>query len=152
MSNLGSQISIGTTTPRVSKSKKRRPRGPCVYCKLRLSCRPRGLCWACYYTPEIRAQIPISNSKYAKRDEPYYRGEDPTPTNAKPGTPEKMKVLEYRANNGLGLFNSKDTLRLPDSLPFSRCANCGNEFIPLDKRVKYCSRECRSNTWLVGGE
>ncbi len=71
--------------------------------------RPRGLCWACYYTPGVRESYPIT-SKYARRgvaDTPAGHTL-PEPTAAKPGTPEKEAVLRERAERGQRLWHPGD--------------------------------------------
>lgn len=70
--------------------------------------RPRGLCWKCYYTPGILDRYPISSSIFAYRS-PVKRGvKYGEPTDALPGTPEKVAVLEKRAQNGEHLFHPDD--------------------------------------------
>lgn len=71
----------------------------CRHCRREKVNRPRGLCWTCYYTPEIRDQYP-STSKFARRGIGNSNCEVPLPaqpTEARPGTPEKVAVLERRA-------------------------------------------------------
>lgn len=72
--------------------------------------RPRGLCFRCYYTPGVRELYP-STSKYAQRgvgngflrDPPL-----PEPTQAKPGTEQKIAVLVDRAAARQQLFHPDD--------------------------------------------
>lgn len=40
----------------------------CRYCNRRRACRPRGLCWKCYYSP-AKHLYPVT-SKYAPKGEP----------------------------------------------------------------------------------
>jgi len=69
----------------------------CRHCSKHNVTRPRGLCWVCYYTPGVRDLFP-STSKYARRG----LGHDgkpsalPSPTDALPGTPEKIRVIAAR--------------------------------------------------------
>jgi hypothetical protein len=38
----------------------------CRHCKIKKSCRPRGLCWTCYYKPGVRELHPCT-SKYSPK-------------------------------------------------------------------------------------
>ena len=70
----------------------------CRHCERNQACRPRGLCWTCYYTPRIRKKYP-STSKFARRGPGavFRLGSPPTaPTQAIPGSPEKIAVLAQR--------------------------------------------------------
>lgn len=69
--------------------------------------RARQLCWRCYRT--ARAQYP-SVSKFAVRGSGIGASgrQLPPPTTARPGTPEKMAVLESRAELGLRLWHPDD--------------------------------------------
>jgi hypothetical protein len=74
--------------------------------------RPRGLCWSCYYTPGVREQFP-STSKFGRRGVDDFYGwpvPPPEPTNAAPGSAEKVAVLERRARLGVSLWHPKDAL------------------------------------------
>lgn len=44
----------------------------CLHCRTRTISRPRGLCWSCYYTPEIKAQYAKEYAD-ALHDDPDYR-------------------------------------------------------------------------------
>jgi hypothetical protein len=82
----------------------------CRHCQKTNSNRPRGLCWACYYTPGVREQFP-STSKFARRGVGNFNVRTklpPGPTNALPGTPEKVAVLEERARLGVSLWHPLD--------------------------------------------
>ena len=82
----------------------------CRHCQKAKANRPRGLCWSCYYAPGVRAKYP-STSKYGHRGP----GLDvsgmvlPDPTDALPGTPAKVRVLEERAAHGQCLWHPLDT-------------------------------------------
>lgn len=41
----------------------------CRHCNTGKVNRPRGLCWACYYTPGVKELYPVT-SKYAPKGEP----------------------------------------------------------------------------------
>ena len=76
--------------------------------------RARGLCWVCYYTPGMRDRFP-STSKYGRRGEGRLIGRRavplPIPTNALPGTPEKIAALATRAAAGEALWHPNDARR-----------------------------------------
>jgi hypothetical protein len=82
----------------------------CRHCNHVKSNRPRGLCWSCYYTPGVRDLYP-STSKFARRGIGDFNGKaplPPEPTDALPGTAEKVSVLEERARLGLSLWHPAD--------------------------------------------
>ena len=81
----------------------------CRHCQKVKSNRPRGLCWSCYYRPGVRDQYP-STSKFARRGVRDFCGKShlPEPTDATPGTPEKVAVLMDRARLGLSLWHPHD--------------------------------------------
>ena len=82
----------------------------CRHCQRVRSNRPRGLCWSCYYTPGLREKYP-STSKFARRGVGDFNGRTATaarPTDAVPGTAEKVAVLEERARLGLSLWHPHD--------------------------------------------
>lgn len=87
-------------------------RPPCRHCRRALVCRPRGLCWCCYYAPGVRDRYPVT-SKYGRRGVgDFYRVAPlPDPTAALPGTPKKVAVLAARAAAGTALFHPKDATR-----------------------------------------
>lgn len=85
----------------------------CRHCGVKRANRPRGLCWACYYTPEISARYP-SLSKYAAR---YYKSRGDTeearplprtPTQALPGSAEKVAIMEARFVQNVDLHHPLD--------------------------------------------
>jgi hypothetical protein len=88
----------------------------CRHCSKARVNRPRGLCWGCYYTPGIRNQYPIT-SKFARRGvaDCYGNVPLPDPTTAPPGTPEKMAVLERRAQNRQALWHPLDARHVGDA-------------------------------------
>jgi hypothetical protein len=81
----------------------------CRHCQKVQSNRPRGLCWSCYYRPGVREKYP-STSKFARRGvgNTNRKGDMPEPTDALPGTPEKVLVLEERARNNQCLWHPLD--------------------------------------------
>jgi hypothetical protein len=85
---------------------------PCRHCRRKPVNRPRGLCWTCYYAPGLREGYP-STSKFAKRgiQSQGRRLATPEPTPYLPGTPEKVAVLEARAEDGEELWHPDDGRR-----------------------------------------
>ena len=88
------------------KKKKRKPRNehlPCVQCGHVPSGRPRGLCWACY------KQGKDSATRTGQRGivRPG-RQHAPRPTDACPGSEEKIRELIARAEAGYYLFHPDD--------------------------------------------
>jgi hypothetical protein len=81
----------------------------CRHCQKVKSNRPRGLCWSCYYTPGVRDLYP-STSKFARRGVADFNGRAkmPEPTNALPGSAEKVRVLQERAQLGQQLWHPLD--------------------------------------------
>ncbi len=89
----------------------------CRHCHRSKSSRPRGLCWACYYTPGIREHYP-SESPFARRGIGNFNGIAPAadyPTDAYPGSEAKIRILIERAGRQQSLFHPLDSIRLaPD--------------------------------------
>jgi hypothetical protein len=82
----------------------------CRHCQRVPSNRPRGLCWSCYYTPGVRELYP-STSKFARRGVGDFNGAArlaAAPTDARPGTPEKVAILCERARLGVSLWHPLD--------------------------------------------
>lgn len=80
----------------------------CRHCHTTKVSRPRGLCWCCYY--RHRDQYP-STSKYARRGAGAFllRSKPPLcPTDAPPGSLEKVAVLSERAALGQDLWHPHD--------------------------------------------
>jgi hypothetical protein len=91
----------------------------CKHCRVGQVNRPRGLCWACYYTPGVRDLYP-STSKFAPHGirDFYGRGALPhAPTAAPPGSPAKVAILEERARMRQQLWHPSDaTMNCPAPL------------------------------------
>ncbi|MHB1425717.1 MAG: hypothetical protein ACYC3I_21320 [Gemmataceae bacterium] len=82
----------------------------CRHCQRVKSNRPRGLCWSCYYTPGVRELYP-STSKFARRGVGDFNGPihlPVQPTEALPGSQEKVAILEERARLGVSLWHPDD--------------------------------------------
>src|SRR5436309_7666683 len=95
----------------------------CRHCQKVKSNRPRGLCWSCYYTPGVRDLYP-STSKFARRGVSDFNGRvqlPARPTEALPGSPAKVAVLEERARLGLSLWHPGDAPLDVEALRESLC-------------------------------
>ena len=82
----------------------------CRHCGCARVSRPRGLCWTCYYAPGVRDRYPVT-SKYGRRGpgNTFLRSKPPLqPTNALPGSLEKVLVLCQRAALGQDLWHVDD--------------------------------------------
>ena len=82
----------------------------CRHCETAPVNRPRGLCWSCYYTPGVRDLYP-STSKFARRGVEDFNGRairTALPTGALPGSPEKVAILEQRAQMRQDLWHPQD--------------------------------------------
>jgi hypothetical protein len=94
----------------------------CRHCHRFKSSRPRGLCWACYYTPGIRDHYP-STSKFARRGLGNFNGDaSPAdyPTDAYPGSEAKIRILMQRAGRQQSLFHPLDSIVIaPDDVNVS---------------------------------
>lgn len=76
----------------------------CRHCGQRKRNRPRGLCYVCYYAPGIRDLY----KAWGKLRREYQGSAEPAPTKARPGSFEKVLVLEARAAMGLSLWSPLD--------------------------------------------
>ena len=92
----------------------------CRHCQKTHASRPRGLCWTCYYAPGVRDLYP-STSKFARRGVGNFNGAAPLPdfpTNAEPGSEEKIQILMARAQRRQALFHPDDaTVTRPQGRP-----------------------------------
>lgn len=82
----------------------------CRHCKEGRPCRPRGLCWPCYYDPAIRE----SYASKVRRGVEDFEGPaalPPVPTRALPGTREKVDIMVERARLGQALWHPHDRVR-----------------------------------------
>lgn len=82
----------------------------CRHCNQSQASRPRQLCWACYNTPGVR-NLYSTTSKFGRRGLGNVNGNRPLPafpTQAPPGSPEKLAVLAERARLNLSLFHPED--------------------------------------------
>ena len=85
----------------------------CRRCRIKKANRPLGMCWTCYYTPGARDRFQ-STSKFARRGVGDFYGKvkpPPVPTNALPGSDEKVAVMAERASGFFSLFHPSDNSR-----------------------------------------
>lgn len=90
---------------------------PCVHCGEERSInRPRGLCWKCYYTPGVKDRYPAVCPIFGRRGVPHPSmiTEPDQPTDATPGTEEKIQVMAERAAAGQSLHHPDDGLRITE--------------------------------------
>lgn len=82
----------------------------CKHCQQRRRNRPRGLCFKCFFCREIREQYPKTHGGNWKFEGQDFNGTAPlgSPTDAEPGTPEKIAVMEGRASSKQALFHPLD--------------------------------------------
>lgn len=82
------------------------------HCGKRNVNRPRGLCYGCYYTPGVLVQYPTL-SKFGVRHEDtdygYGKPLPALPTDAIPGSAEKLAVLIGRHERGEKLHHPRDS-------------------------------------------
>ena len=89
----------------------------CIHCGKKKLNRPRGLCWTCYYAPGVKELYPPT-SKYARRGVGGDNSSSPLPaepTDAMPGSEEKIAVLLARAERGESLFHPGDVRHADDT-------------------------------------
>lgn len=82
----------------------------CRHCQ-RLPNRCRGLCWVCYHRPEIRQHYPLPPNRQTRCGHGSANRRavlPPTPTDALPGSEEKIQILAERARLGQQLFHPDD--------------------------------------------
>lgn len=82
----------------------------CRHCGKNRQNRPRGLCYACWKTPAIKALYPARSKYYRPRDSDFYGGNAPPDmaTTARPGTPEKLAAMALRAQGRRSLWHAQD--------------------------------------------
>jgi len=84
----------------------------CRHCRRQVPrTRRRDLCWRCYYTPAVRRLYPpVSKFAAYRNDVSAGRRLCPprTPTDAMPGTAEKVTELAVRAQRNEHLWHSGD--------------------------------------------
>ena len=82
----------------------------CRHCHDAPVSRPRGLCWRCFYTPGVRDFYPATNNRRGAGLADFYGRAPPPafPTQALPGTPEKIALLGERARLRQSLWHPDD--------------------------------------------
>lgn len=84
----------------------------CRHCTRHKATRSRGLCFGCFITPEVKALYPPSTSAFNNRGlghAGFCAAPLPAePTDALPGTPEKIAVMKARAARGERVFHPRD--------------------------------------------
>lgn len=91
---------------------------PCLHCREREANRYRGLCSRCYYGLDVRDLYP-SDSKYAPHYDDIGTGLLPEePTDAEPGSEEKIAVMAARAEVGDELHHPRDRKRTSTTEPY----------------------------------
>lgn len=119
----------------------------CRHCSYKPANRPRQLCFVCYNLQGVREQYePIGQSgrfgaaRFASRHPPLPKH----PTLARAGSPEKMAVMEQRAQRGEQLFHPDDN---PEQIPYDgHRGRLGNEGRPHGRLLGLHRRPSR--TWL----
>ena len=78
----------------------------CRHCQKMKVNRPHGMCWECYYLPNVRELYRNPETRYTRRGSGCGnpKGVLPVPTDILPG-PGKVALLEERASKGLSLFH-----------------------------------------------
>lgn len=88
----------------------------CRHCRTRIKSRPRGLCHVCFSDEAVRVLYPPKPGVYLRGRvglQPPHAWPDPTA--AKPGSPDKVAVLEARAAAGQSLWHPADAALDPES-------------------------------------
>ena len=86
----------------------------CRHCEQpdRVVCRPRGLCWVCYYTPGVRDMYHGKSGVTVRRgsglDAVGVTPLPPEPTDAPVGSTRKVLILAERAAMGVSLWHPAD--------------------------------------------
>ena len=81
----------------------------CQHCHIRRVSRPRNLCWACYDDFGIRDQYEFVPREGKAVPDAYRTAREPAePTQARPGTAEKVDVMVARAEAGESVFHPDD--------------------------------------------
>lgn len=94
----------------------------CRHCSESPISRPRRLCWSCYYKPGVRERYPPV-SKYGRRGEGNFYRNAPLPafpTDAHPGTPEKIAVLAERVRLKQSLWHPDDATLVEPMKPIPK--------------------------------
>jgi hypothetical protein len=89
---------------------RRRPGDRCRHCTVFKCCRPKGLCWGCYYTLAVRALYPplspAGRRGVGRGDRKCRPASDVT--DSRPGSPERIAVYAGRAERDEEIFSKRD--------------------------------------------
>jgi len=125
-----------------------KPRKKCVECNDRYACRPRGLCWRCYYKPGVVEQHPPpiagrggyvagTSTVGISGDNQDTSGPCPYPA----GSPEKIEWIARRAMNNQPLWHPDDSQeQTPVTITDIRVEHA--ERTPVKCRVRIKSGSC----------
>jgi len=84
----------------------------CRHCHLTRVSRPRGLCWSCFYSPGVRERYPPARCFEPSRR----RRPADAPTQALPGSLEKIRILAERWASNQELFHPEDVTLFANAL------------------------------------
>ncbi len=92
----------------------------CRHCHRAYSVRPRGLCWSCYYKPGVRERYPPVTEFACRRQDDFHGGHElpDRPTEAAPGSDEKITVLAERVLARRRLHHPRDISMDPEIATF----------------------------------
>jgi hypothetical protein len=98
------------TRTRVVCGKQKKTMGGCLHCGKYRRIVGKGLCTTCYLNPAIWASYPVLGYRMATGQADTHRGLPlpEEPTDALPGTEEKMRVMGDRAANHRQIFHPLD--------------------------------------------
>jgi hypothetical protein len=84
----------------------------CRHCRWKPATRSRQLCRRCWHDPAVLALYPPDDGKFSHRGVGIGNGKAPLPepTDARPGTEAKVRVLEERARRREQLFHPQDAV------------------------------------------
>lgn len=85
----------------------------CRHCNAKPSCRPRGLCWTCFYTPAVRDLYPIKACEHNQRGSGNGMTAvilPPSPTATLVGTEDRLRIYQERAEKMFALNHPADNL------------------------------------------
>lgn len=94
----------------------------CRHCRKKLATRPRRLCFRCYFRRRVRERYPSKGGRGNRGLGNFYRNAPlpAFPTQALPGTPEKIAVLEERARLKQCLWHPDDATDAVPGTPLLR--------------------------------
>lgn len=88
------------------------PSASCLHCGKKPGTHARGLCSVCHRTPGVRELYPVDSTKDTDGGDPTWEHTafppPPEPTDAEPGSEEKLQVMEWREAHGFQVFHPLD--------------------------------------------